>query len=343
MKKIFTTVMLSAMLGLSAIAQIPTNGLVAYYPFNGNANDESGNGNNGTVHGATLTADRFGKSSSAYRFNSVNKNYIELNSTVGKFGTSDFTISLWYNISNTNALRYLICKRNTESYANFWEFHANEFALCQSSSSNSSTPTYVSSAIIPLNQWNHQLVIKTTDSVKIFLNGVLVSSKKLTIAYDITNNNPAEIGAQVAPISGVVGCYNGLIDDIRLYNRALNQSEITALFNEGINKCSITVTDTLVINANITGFNPITYQNNIKIYPNPTNDDITIDCGSNYNTLNGYKIKITNSLSQSVYEADINKQTEILNLKSWTGNGIYFLQLIDGNSNVIENKKIVLQ
>jgi len=64
MKKTFTLfVLLSALFGgwSSVVAQINLDsGLVAYYPFNGNANDESGNGNNGTVNGATLTADRFG-------------------------------------------------------------------------------------------------------------------------------------------------------------------------------------------------------------------------------------------------------------------------------------------
>ena len=49
-----------------------TNGLVAYYPFHGNANDASGNGNNGTVDGATLIADRFGNANSAYSFNGTN-------------------------------------------------------------------------------------------------------------------------------------------------------------------------------------------------------------------------------------------------------------------------------
>jgi hypothetical protein len=44
------------------------DGLVAHYPFNGNANDESGNGNNGTVNGATLTTDRFGNMNKAYSF-----------------------------------------------------------------------------------------------------------------------------------------------------------------------------------------------------------------------------------------------------------------------------------
>jgi hypothetical protein len=47
---------------------IPTNGLVAYWPFSGNANDLSGNANNGTVSGATLTTDRFGNTNSAYSF-----------------------------------------------------------------------------------------------------------------------------------------------------------------------------------------------------------------------------------------------------------------------------------
>ena len=49
-------------------AQIPSEGLVAWYPFNGNANDESGNENHGTVNGATLTADRFGNVNGAYSF-----------------------------------------------------------------------------------------------------------------------------------------------------------------------------------------------------------------------------------------------------------------------------------
>ncbi|MGD0712159.1 MAG: hypothetical protein ABR968_13380, partial [Bacteroidales bacterium] len=58
-----------AILGLSVNAQIPSTGLVAFYPFKGNADDTSGNGHNGTVHGATLTTDRFGNPNNAYYFN----------------------------------------------------------------------------------------------------------------------------------------------------------------------------------------------------------------------------------------------------------------------------------
>ena len=53
---------------------VPSNGLIGYWPFNGNANDESGTGNDGTVNGATLTADRFGNANAAYDFDGVNDN-----------------------------------------------------------------------------------------------------------------------------------------------------------------------------------------------------------------------------------------------------------------------------
>ena len=73
MKKKFTLiVVLSILIRLSTIAQVPTNGLIAYWPFNGNANDESGNNINGTISGATSTTDRFGAANSAYSFNGTN-------------------------------------------------------------------------------------------------------------------------------------------------------------------------------------------------------------------------------------------------------------------------------
>ena len=74
-----------------------TNGLIAYYPFNGNANDESGNELNGLVNGATLTTDRFGKSNSAYLFS--NNQEITIPNT-SNLNTYPLTISLWYNAKN---------------------------------------------------------------------------------------------------------------------------------------------------------------------------------------------------------------------------------------------------
>ena len=73
----------------------PTNGLVAYYPFNGNANDESGNSNHGTVYGPILTSDRFGATNQAYDFDG-NNDYIVSNSVL-PIGNSIRSISVWFN------------------------------------------------------------------------------------------------------------------------------------------------------------------------------------------------------------------------------------------------------
>ena len=74
-----------------------TAGLVANYPFNGNANDESGNGNHGTVNGAVLTTDRFGNTGRAYEFDGQSA-FIEAAGVDGMdFGTTPFSLSVWIN------------------------------------------------------------------------------------------------------------------------------------------------------------------------------------------------------------------------------------------------------
>lgn len=102
------------------------------------------------------------------------------------------------------------------------------------------------------------------------------------------------------------------------------------------------VTDTLIINATITGLNPPNNQNKLKIFPNPANTHITIDYG-NFGIMNGYSLRIVNSSGQLVFTTLINKQTSFIDLSSWTGKGVYFLQLIDPQTKTIENKKIVVQ
>jgi hypothetical protein len=76
-----------------------TNGLAAYYPFNGNANDASGGGKNGTVYGATLTPDRFGNANQAYLFGGTAYITVPFNSA---FFSNDFTASVWFNAYDIN-------------------------------------------------------------------------------------------------------------------------------------------------------------------------------------------------------------------------------------------------
>ena len=103
-----------------------------------------------------------------------------------------------------------------------------------------------------------------------------------------------------------------------------------------------TVTDTLVINATLTGLNPPVNQNTLKVFPNPARTHITIDYG-NVSLMSGYTLKIVNALGATVFSAPINQQTSYINLSTWTGNGIYYVQLINPQNNTIENRKIVIQ
>ncbi|MEY4865827.1 MAG: hypothetical protein RLY64_81, partial [Bacteroidota bacterium] len=106
MKHLLTLTLLC--FGLLAQAQIPsyvpTNGLVGWWPFNGNANDESGNGNHGTVNGATLAADRFGNSGKAYLFDGVD-DYIQSNNNLT--GQSSLSINVWVKLSNDHSGQFV--------------------------------------------------------------------------------------------------------------------------------------------------------------------------------------------------------------------------------------------
>jgi hypothetical protein len=103
-----------------------------------------------------------------------------------------------------------------------------------------------------------------------------------------------------------------------------------------------TVTDTLVINATLVGLPPLSNVNTLKVYPNPANTHITIDFG-NFITMTGYTVKIVNSTGQTVFTTSINQQTSYIDLSTWTGYGIYYVQLIDPQNSTIENRKIVIQ
>jgi len=104
----------------------------------------------------------------------------------------------------------------------------------------------------------------------------------------------------------------------------------------------ITVTYTLIINTNITGINPPSNINTIKVFPNPANDHITIDYG-NFATMNGYQLVIENSIGQQVFQTNITQQSNYLSLVTWGGNGLYFVHIIDPQGNTIDIRKIVLQ
>ncbi len=215
-----------------AKTDLPSNlqtGLVAYYPFCGNANDASGNGNNGTVNGATLTTDRFGSVNSAYSFNRSQSNHISLNTTVGNFGTSNFSVGGWQKRAPNASVYCMFGKRDAYGGGNFFEVNSNPgFEINQSSGSDYINDNNLN--VINNSQWFYSLIVRDGTQILIYINGVLVNTFNSPIIHNVNNSALSEIGARYAG-SSLAQLYDGMLDDIGIWNRALSASEIQQYYN----------------------------------------------------------------------------------------------------------------
>lgn len=337
-------VLITATMFAQVPTYVPNNGLLGWWPFTGSANDLSGNGNNGTVNGATLTTDRFGLSNQAYNFNGVS-NYIQIDSSILNNVNLSHSISFWFNAGYTGHTIDIINDRFGSSYDIKYRFSIDSINQGRLTYFNYKSPGTSNQILTPTvinnNQWYNAILTYDQANSKaiIYINGIVVDSLNAVFLQN-TNSNPTTIGRLTGPVTHYY--FNGEIDDIGMWNRALTQQEITNLYTGNICIQNITVTDTLLINTTITGFNPITYQNTIKVYPNPTHDHITIDNG-NIANLTGYQLKIVNSLGVQVFSSPINTNQFYIDLSTWTGNGIYFIHIINASGATIDIKKIIIQ
>ena len=337
-KNLFFIALVTLGLTASTMAQnlpnyVPANGLVGWWPFNGNANDESGNGSNGTVNGASLATDRFGNPNAAYDFDGVN-DFIDLSNTSFQ---GDFSLSFWFSIDIISNQKIISKFTNSQSNPNGWEI---ELGNNGSLNYGNGTQQQYGQNIYNNNTWSFGTFVLNSNNgqVTFYENG---TQSSLYSNFSLVNNNiNVRLGARANSVASIF--YNGKIDDVGIWNHALTAQEISDLYNGNICYQTITVTDTLLINMGITGFNPVSYNNTIRIFPNPANNQITIDYG-NFSSLIGYQLVIENSLGQQMFQTAINQQTSIISLGTWTGNGLYFVHIIDLQGNTIDIRKIVLQ
>jgi gliding motility-associated-like protein len=203
-------------------AALPTNlqtGLVGYWPFCGNANDASGNGNNGTVNGATLTTDRFGNTNSAYSFDG--NDWI----AATRAHQAVFTASAWVQSTNGNCNKPIL-----DAYNSSWELYSDcangqlTFIMW-----NGGTYTYHSTNVaLGLNTWYHVVAVYSSSQIKIYVNGSFITTQ-------ITTAVPAISGVlnMGASISGGLQYFTGKLDDVGLWSRALTLAEIQQLYTQG--------------------------------------------------------------------------------------------------------------
>ena len=237
-------------------------GLIGSYPFNSNANDVSGFGNNGVINGATLTTDRFGSINSAYSFNGIS-DYIDLGLN---YSYSSHTFSAWVKMNNLPSERAdIISKLNNGIYdTKNSEYSVNGTKRIEVVVGTGTTweGIYTTDSI-NLNSW--YLLTYTynavDDKAKVYKNNILLDSAIISSYVDVVNT-PVYVGAR--PYWGGTGSttfyFSGAIDDINIYNIAISQSVVDSLYN----------------------FNPTTNINNIisntsfNVYPNPSSSTFSI-------------------------------------------------------------------
>ncbi|MEY4851830.1 MAG: hypothetical protein RIS99_225 [Bacteroidota bacterium] len=222
MKTLLTLTLLC--FGIFAQAQIPsyvpTNGLVCWWPFNGNANDESGNGNHGTVNGATLAVDRFGNAGKAYSFDGVN-DYIEL---PGIPLFNNFTITARFNSNSNQTFQNIMSKYDAGGgYALLFGNNGGLYAHTGFSFGNNAC---ITNFIKQVNIWHLVTMTYNNGSLLFFIDSSLIYSCS-NINVPTQNNSNTYIGRAAHSMSEF---FSGILDDIAIYNRALSAAEVQQFY-----------------------------------------------------------------------------------------------------------------
>lgn len=205
------------------------NGLIAFYSFNGNANDMTGNFNNGTVFGATLDKDRFGNSNQAYRFNGSG-DYISVNQLSNLF--SNISISLWVNdigqlVTPLSINPRYISTENCNGFALMNNIANSPKGLTFTSNRGGGT-TYFSNAEIVKNSWQHVVITFNGNQCSFYINGRLIKSENSIST--LVNGGKLYIAKSGCRFETIEDFFAGRLDDIGIWNRVLNENEIINLY-----------------------------------------------------------------------------------------------------------------
>jgi hypothetical protein len=222
---------LTITLALAAQAQAQsflTNGLVAYYPFNGNANDESGNGHNLANVGATLCADRFGNTNAAYAFNG--SSYLGA-STPPLTQIDNCTLTAWIQLASLNQnSAFAVCLGQNAQLNNGFGFGVSGGGYGGATGSQLYA-FYPGTSFAPdeyefnsTTEWSQVVMVRSSDVAVLFVNGLPTTNTFSTMVSPPTSFEIGSAG-NAYPLY-----FTGAVDDVRVYNRALSSNEVQELF-----------------------------------------------------------------------------------------------------------------
>lgn len=203
--------------------------LLAYYPFSGNAEDESGFQNDGQINGSELTFDRFGNPGSAYQFDGVN-DYIKLASD---FDFPERSVSIWFNLKDIEGYQRIYYSDHPDlehSSTNIDVSKNDQTGQIQLRLEAGGGQAEDILAPIELDTWYHALITVDSTTTTAYLNGELIGSAPFVNHHSSAGIPHAFLGTNSDTVRYF---FNGSLDDIRIYNYVINDSLITELYAEG--------------------------------------------------------------------------------------------------------------
>lgn len=221
-------------------AQNITQGLVLHLPCDGNANDVSGNNNNGTPNNVTLTTDRKGNANRAYQFGGFNNpGFIKVNNSTSLQISNAFTMSVWVKMNTGSGMDgwggFNTTGTNQCLFAKDWDRDCITAGVSYSTNvgfgtsiygnfgNNEGGHTYLS---YQTGQWMMLTYVNTGSGLKLYKNGTLVINLPGSLSTNVTNTRDLYFGR----FSSFWYPLDGVLDDMRMYNRALTDAEIQAIY-----------------------------------------------------------------------------------------------------------------
>lgn len=203
-----------------------TSNLIAHYPFSGNALDAAGRGHDGTVFGATSTADRFGNPESAYSFDG-NDRIDVADAPELTFGANPFTIAAWVRLNQFGADGgyYLLGHSAGPGNTNKWIFWVGTSGI---SFVVGPSPGWINlgATSFELARWYHVAITREANTLTAYVDGAPIGTASLTVAIPdpahVLQIGTAEADRPNRPV-------RGSIDDVRIYGRALSADDLTEL------------------------------------------------------------------------------------------------------------------
>lgn len=342
----------SQVLGFSGItacnsSELPSNlqnGLVGYWPFCGDATDTSGNGNNGIVSSSTLTDDRFNNIDNAFLFSDASQSKITINPSSSLNIINDITFSAWFYPTDTT-VGYIV-DRDVCGTSDDWGLQWMNGQVKMRTQNNENE---IVSGILELNNWYNVIVTRDAGTFTMYINSE-ITSQGSGFNYNFTNSSSSIIiGDQSC--TDTQPNFDGKIDDVAIWNRALSQEEVLSIYQTSVytwstgditENISVTPTETTEYWVDVTT-NGVTCREyitiNVTAPPAPTGNAVGEACsdltvGTNNNSFNGENILWYDSIES---QTPLSDDTLLVD-----GTTYYISQTVDGCESIDRFEILIL-